>query len=173
MVFGWAALKLPQEDILPGDQLQGTILLVLALVVPMAAAFAVASGDRLHGFATALDPSRWWGQDTVTLILAGLLVVTVVAAMLSGLGLVFDPRYKDFPFASLTGPVVALAILAFTGSNGPPHPGVAEMVAAVILLSAALFIIVNEGIANWQALWFSGLLIVLALTVLRVRAAPG
>jgi glucan 1,3-beta-glucosidase len=139
----------------------------------MAAAFAVASGDRLHGFATALDPSSWRRRDFVSLILTILLVATVVAAMLSGLGLVFDPRYKDFPFASLTVPVVAVTILAFTGSNGPPHPGVAEIVAAAILLSSALFIIVNEGIANWQALWFSGLLIVLALTVLRVRAAPG
>jgi len=93
--------------------------------------------------------------------------------MQAGLGLVFDSRYKDFPFASLTGPVVALAILAFTGSNGPPQSGVAEIVAAAILLSSALFIIVNEGGANWQAMWFSGLLIVLALTVLRTRAAPG
>jgi exo-beta-1,3-glucanase (GH17 family) len=172
LVFGWAALKLPQEDILPGDQLQGTVMLVFALVVPMAAAFAVAGGDRLHGFA-AFDPPRWRGRDTVMLTLAGLLVATVVAAMLTGLGLVFDPRYKDFPFASLTGPVVALAILAFMNSNAPPRPGIAEIAAAAVLSGSTLFIIANEGIANWQALWFSGLLIVLALTVLRARAAPG
>ena len=173
LIFGWAALKLPQEDILPGDQLQGTILLVLALVVPMAAAFAVASGDRLHGFATALDPSSWRRHDSISLILAGLLVLAVVMAMQAGLGLVFDSRYKDFPFASLTGPVMALAILAFTSANTPLRLGVAEIAAATVLSGSALFIIVNEGIANWQALWFASLLVVLGLTVLRVRAAPG
>ena len=98
LVFGWAALKLPQEDILPGDQLQSTILLVLALVVPMAAAFAVAGGDRLHGFAAALDPSRWRGQDTVSLILAGLLVIAVVMAIQAGLGLVFDSTLQGLSF---------------------------------------------------------------------------
>ncbi|MGV1014182.1 MAG: beta-1,6-glucan synthase [Methyloceanibacter sp.] len=173
LLFGWATLKLPQEDILPGDQLQGTFMLVLALVVPMAAAFAVSSGDRLHGFAAALDPSRWRGGDIVTLIIAGLLIATVGAAMLAGLGLVFDPRYKDFPFAPLTGPVVALAILAFFDRSVTPRPGVAEIAAAFVLTGSALFIVANQGIANWQALWFAILLIALALTVLRIRAAPG
>jgi glucan 1,3-beta-glucosidase len=93
--------------------------------------------------------------------------------MQAGLGLVFDPRYKDFPFASLIGPVMALAILALGTSNGPPRPGIAEIATAAVLAASGLFIIVNEGIANWQALWFAGLLIVLALTVLRVRAVPG
>ena len=29
-----------------------------------------------------------------------------------------------------------------------------------MLTGSALFIIANEGIANWQALWFAGLLLV-------------
>jgi exo-beta-1,3-glucanase (GH17 family) len=173
LTFGWAVLKLPQEGLLPFDRLMSTVMLALALAVPMAAAFAISRGERLHGFAMALDPSSWRNRDPVALGLAILLVAVAVMAMQAGLGLVFDPRYKDFPFASLTGPVIALGILAFGTSNGPARPGIAETATAAVLAGSGLFIIVNEGIANWQALWFAGLLIVLALTVLRVRAAPG
>ena len=42
----------------------------------------------------------------------------MVAAIHVALGLVFDPRYKDFPFAALLGPVVALAILALADKHG-------------------------------------------------------
>jgi glucan 1,3-beta-glucosidase len=89
---------------------------------------------------------------------------------------VFDPRYKDFPLASLTGPVAALAIVALAGAactRTPPRPGGAEVLGAIVLTGSALFIIANEGIANWQALWFASLLIVLSLTALQARAAPG
>jgi glucan 1,3-beta-glucosidase len=173
LVFGWAAVKLSLEGALPADRLSAAAMLVLALVAPMAAAYAVARGDRLPGFATALDPSRWRGADRVAPILALLLAATVVAAIHAALGLVFDPRYKDFPVASLTGPVGAFAVLAFARAGVPGRPGLAEIVAALVLSGSALFIVANEGIANWQALWFGALLILLAVTVLRARDAPG
>jgi hypothetical protein len=47
----------------------------------------------------------------------------------------------------------------------------AEIVGATVLAGSALFIIVNEGIANWQAVLFSSLLVVLALTLLQGPAA--
>jgi hypothetical protein len=40
-----------------------------------------------------------------------------------------------------------------------------------MLVSSALFVIANEGIANWQALWFGGLLLVLALTAYQATPA--
>jgi hypothetical protein len=83
---------------------------------------------------------------------------------------VFDPRYKDFPLAALTGPVVALAILAFAGAPAPHRPGSAEVVGATVLASSAIFVIANEGILNWQALLFASLLIMLALTLLQAEA---
>ena len=42
-----------------------------------------------------------------------------------------------------------------------------------MLAGSALFVIANEGIANWQALVLAGLLLLLALTALRAKAAPG
>jgi glucan 1,3-beta-glucosidase len=87
------------------------------------------------------------------------------------LGLVFDPRYKDFQLALLSGPAVALAIIAMVKKPATPAASVAEWVAAGVLVGSALFVVFNEGVANWQALWFGALLFVLAFTA--YRAAPG
>jgi glucan 1,3-beta-glucosidase len=102
-----------------------------------------------------------------------LFVATLVAAIHVALGLVFDPRYKDFPLASLTGPAVALFILAFANARTSPNPGQAEIVATAVLAGSAVFVTANEGSANWQAVWFALLLVLLALTALRARALPG
>ena len=45
--------------------------------------------------------------------------------------------------------------------------------AAAVLTGSAVFIVLNEGIANWQALVFATLLLLLALTAMRAKAAPG
>jgi glucan 1,3-beta-glucosidase len=84
---------------------------------------------------------------------------------------VFDPRYKDFQLALLSGPVVALVIVAFVEEPTTPLAGIAEWVAALVLTGSAVFIVFNEGVANWQALWFGGLLLVLALTAYRATPA--
>jgi glucan 1,3-beta-glucosidase len=148
-------------------------MLVLALVVPAASAYALGRGDRLTGLAKALDPARWRRQDLVEIVLAALLAATLVAALHVALGLVFDPRYKDFPFAALAGPVIALAVLGLATTRAPIKPGAAEVAAASLLTASALFVIANEGIANWQALALAGLLVLLALTALQAKAAPG
>ncbi|MGH6803682.1 MAG: beta-1,6-glucan synthase [Methyloceanibacter sp.] len=171
LVFGLAAVNLPMEGEVSGDRLRAAGMLVLALVVPMAASYALARGDRLAGLARALDPSHWRGPDRIEIVVAALLAATMVAAIHVALGLVFDPRYKDFPIAALAGPIIALFALAFVGGNAPARPGAAEIAAAIVLAGSALFVIANEGIANWQALLFASLLLVLALTALRV--SPG
>ena len=85
------------------------------------------------------------------------------------LGLVFDPRYKDFPFAALAGPVIAFAVLGLRHKRARRSARAAEVAAAIVLTGSALFIIANEGIANWQALVLAGLLVLLALTALQRR----
>ena len=122
-------------------------------------------------FDLALDPSRWRSKDLIGVGLAALLVATMIAAMHVALGLVFDPRYKDFPLASLTGPIAAFAILAVSSAPVSRLPGRAERIGALVLAGAAVYIIANEGIANWQAVLFACLLLVLALTLLQGRAA--
>lgn len=172
LTVGLAAISLPMDSVEQGDRLRTLGLSALAVTVPLAASFALARGDRIAGFDVALDPARWRGaRNLIGLVLAAMLTGTMIAAMHVALGLVFDPRYKDFPLAALTGPVVALAILAFAGTAATQRPGMAEIVGATVLAGSALFIIVNEGIANWQAVLFSSLLVVLALTLLQGPAA--
>jgi hypothetical protein len=173
LLFGLAAVNLPIEGEISADRLRGAAILVLGLVVPMAAAYAVGRGERLPDLGRALDPSSWRATNCIEVALSALLAATVVAAIHVALGLVFDPRYKDFPFAALLGPVTALAILALTDNPGPPRPSGAEIATAAVLTGSAVFVTLNEGIANWQALLFAALLLLLALTAVRARAAPG
>jgi hypothetical protein len=172
LVFGWAALGLPMEPPEPGDRLRSAGMIALSLLVPMVAAGAVARNAPLGSLAVALNPLRRQ-VDVWNLLLAILFAATLVAAVHVALGLVFDPRYKDFQLALLTGPVVALAIVTWAKAPVRHEPGMAERAAAGLLTFSALFVMFNEGIANWQALWFGALLVLLALTALRAAPAPG
>jgi glucan 1,3-beta-glucosidase len=171
VVFGWAVLGLTMEPPEPGDRLRSAGMIVLSLLVPMIAAGAVARSAPLGSLAVALNAKLRHGLSAWSILLAILFAATLVAAIHVALGLVFDPRYKDFQLALLSGPVVALAVVALVKEPACPLPGVAEWVAAAVLIGSGSFVIFNEGIANWQALWFGGLLLVLAFTAYRATPA--
>jgi len=173
LFFGWATLGLPMEPLEPGDRLRSAGMIALSLLVPMLAAGAVARRAPLATLSVALNPPLRRQVDVWSLLLAVLFAATLVAAIHVALGLVFDPRYKDFQLALLTGPVLALAIVTWVNAPVFGEPGMAERVAAGLLTGSALFVMFNEGGANWQALWFGGLLVLLALTTLRASPAPG
>jgi exo-beta-1,3-glucanase (GH17 family) len=171
LVFGWAVLGLPMEPPEPGDRLRSAGMIVLSLLVPMAAAGAVAHSAPLGSLAVALNAPLRQRLSAWSVLLAILFAGTLVGTIHVALGLVFDPRYKDFQLALLSGPVAALAIVSFFKKPATPLAGIAEWVAAGVLAGSALFVGFNEGIANWQALWFGGLLLVLALTAYRATPA--
>jgi glucan 1,3-beta-glucosidase len=92
-------------------------------------------------------------------------------AIQTALGLVFDPRYRDFTDAQLSAAVVPFAIaMALYGGGAGPR-GQAETIAAVALAGSAVYIVLNEGFANWQASWLGAVLVVLAVTLDRLRDA--
>ena len=171
LVFGWAVLGLPMEPPEPGDRLRSAGMIVLALLVPMIAAGAVTRSAPLGSLAVALNAPLGHRLSAWSVLLAILFAATLMAAIHVALGLVFDPRYKDFQLALLSGPVVALAVAALVKEPATPLPGIAEWVAAGLLLGTGVFVVFNEGIANWQALWFVGLLLLLALTAYRATPA--
>jgi hypothetical protein len=107
------ALGLPMEPPEPGDRLRSAGMIVLSLLVPMVAAGAVAQNAPLGNLAVALNTPLRRHVDGWSVGLAVLFAATLVAAIHVVLGLVFDPRYKDFQLALLSGPVAALAIVAF------------------------------------------------------------
>jgi exo-beta-1,3-glucanase (GH17 family) len=181
VVIGWGIATFPMVVPEVGDRLRALALLALALGVPLLAAFTLARGAPLPSLALALNPPLWRRARRGDVLLAILLAALVVVVIHVALGLVFDPRYKDFPFAALTGPVMALAVLVLAADGRPAHlslpTGAAETTIAALLTGSALFIAVNEGIANWQALWFASLLLVLSFTLRPMesvlRARPG
>ena len=60
------------------------------------------------------------------------------------------------------------------GASSHPHGPAAEMAAAGVLGLSAVYIVFNESVANWQALWFCAGLAALAVTTLaQARDAPG
>jgi hypothetical protein len=87
---------------------------------------------------------------------------------------VFDPRYRDFPFASLTMAVVPFALLMVNRPQTGARPVTESIFAGVLTLSAA-YVLINEGRDNWQSLWTCAMYFLFALTLWRARAAqsPG
>ena len=104
-----------------------------------------------------------------------MLVITTVIAAETALGFAFDPRYRDFPYASLTMAVVPFALLTMFNRPKEGIRPLAESVFAGLLAIAALFTIYNEGTINWQSDWTCVMYLLLAATLWRARAAqnPG
>jgi hypothetical protein len=118
----------------------------------------------------------------VALSLGIVLIALAVLSVQAALGLVFDPRYRDFPFAPITAATVPL-LLATKGK--PAIKGkllarwkrrlqapAAETAVAATLAASAVYIVCNESFANWQAVWFSAALLALAFTLLQAQDGP-
>ena len=93
--------------------------------------------------------------------------------MQAALGLDFDPRYRDIPFAPLCAAVVPYLVLLFSTRRPSGSRAIAELVAAAVLAASAVYIVFNESFANWQAVWFCAGLLGLALILALARDAPG
>jgi hypothetical protein len=106
------------------------------------------------------------------MVLGVVLTATTVLAGETSLGLVFDPRWRDFPFASLTMAVVPFWTLAqFNRPKSAVRP-MAETVFAALFAAAALFAMFNEGFDNWQSLWTCAAYFLLGMTLWQARSAP-
>jgi hypothetical protein len=91
----------------------------------------------------------------------------------TALGLVFDPRYRDIPFAPQSGAAFAFLVLMVSTARPAGLRPAAETLAAAVLALSAVYIAINETFANWQAVWLAAGLIGLAVILLRARDAPG
>jgi glucan 1,3-beta-glucosidase len=193
-LIGWTVENIRIESLHSGDWLRSVAWTLVALVAPVACAGAAASRTPVPRFAALLGGSALRPRSRLALLLGALMIGLAVLAMQAALGLDFDPRYRDFPFAPLTGsafPFLALSVLrCFVPGAREPGAGkpvsietepmaqeadvpVAEVATAVMLGLSAVYIIFNESIANWQALWFcAGLLALASSTLGRARAAP-
>ena len=170
-LIGWSIANAPVESLGLGGWLQSLGYVAVALLVPPTLSAAVTRGTPLPRFSRLLGPSAGRVRSRLTRLAGVLMIATTLLALLSALGLVFDPRYRDFPFA----PLSAAAVPFFVHSIVVPRPlgrhGTAEWAAAAILALSVPYIVLNESLANWQSLWLCGALTLIAFSLARVRDA--
>jgi glucan 1,3-beta-glucosidase len=169
ILLGVACNKMFYESYGWGGWLQWGALLAAAIAAPLLCANALMAGRPLPTFLDLFGPDDGRSRSFLTTLLGLALVVTVLIGAETAIGFVFDPRYKDFPYAALTMAVLPFATLALNRPQAGVRP-IAEAVFAGLLAMSALFTVVSEGSANWQSLWTCAIYALFALTLWRARA---
>jgi glucan 1,3-beta-glucosidase len=171
ILLGVAADKMFYESYGIGGWLGWGALLTAAIASPLLCANALMSGLSLPTFLELLGPRAGRTSTPLSIILGAALAVTVLIGAETALGFVFDPRYKDFPFAALTMAVVPFSTLMLLNRPQQGVRPITEGVFAGLLAGAALYTIFNEGSDNWQSLWTCAVYFLLAVTLWQARAA--
>jgi glucan 1,3-beta-glucosidase len=166
---GWTIANVPLESLTRGDWLRTLAWAALALLAPVAGAAAIGAGAAVPNFARVLARRAERRPPALELALGTLLMALTVLAVQAALGLVFDPRYRDFPFAPLTVATVPYLLLGMSATRPSGARGAAEIAAAAILVLSSAYVLIDEGFANWQSIWLCAVLGALALTLARVR----
>jgi len=171
VLIGWTIANLAVESLGAGGWLRSLAFAVVALLAPPVLSAAMMRGTPMPGFSHLLGPASERMRDPLARAIGGLLIAAMMLAILVALGLVFDPRYRDFPFAPLTTAVLPLLLHSLLTSNEKGTRGTAELAGAGVLVLSVSYIVFNEGFANWQSLWTCAVLIALAVSLAQVRAA--
>src|SRR6202022_3873090 len=170
ILFGIATDKMFYESYGIGGWLGWGALLAAAIASPMLCANALMSGRALPTFLELLGPRDARAGSVLTMGLGAALIVTTVIGAETALGFVFDPRYRDFPFAALTMAVVPFSALMLLNRPQEGVRPIAEAVFAGLLAAAAGYTVFNEGSDNWQSLWTCAVYVLLAVTLWQARA---
>ena len=170
ILFGVAADKMFYESYGFGGWLGWGALLAAGMASPMLCANALMSGRALPTFLELFGPRESRTAGVLTVVLGLVLAVTVLIGAETALGFVFDPRYRDFPFASLTMAVVPFVGLMLLNRPQAGARPIAEAVFAGLLTGAALYTWFNEGTDNWQSMWSCAAYLLLAVTLWQARA---
>ena len=171
ILFGVAVHKMLFESYGSGGWLVWGWLLAAAIASPVFCANALMSGRGLPTFLELLGPRDQRVRSAMAIILGLAFIVTTLIGAETALGFVFDPRYRDFPFAALTMAVVPFASLTVLNRPKEGTRPVAEAVFAGLFAGAAVYTGFNEGSDNWQSLWTCAIYVVLAVTLWQARAA--
>ncbi len=170
ILSGIAADKMIYESYGLGGWLGWGSLMMAGIASPLLCANALMSGRPLPTFLELLGPRDQRTRSFPNVIVGIALVVTTLIAAETALGFVFDPRYRDFPFAALTMAVVPFCTVMLLNSPQEGERPIAEGVFAGLLAGAALYIAFNEGADNWQSIWTCAMYLLLAVTLWRARA---
>jgi len=170
VLLGMAAEKMYFESYGFGGWLEWGSLLAAAIAAPLVCANALMSGRSLPTFLELVGPREGRNLSFPTMLLGLVLTVTTLIAAETALGLIFDPRWRDFPFASLTMAVVPFWTLALLNRPKSGMRPIAEAVFAALFAATALYATINEGSHNWQSLWTCTAYFLLGATLWQARS---
>ena len=170
---GWAVENALVESLGAGGWARSLALLAVAIAAPVVGAMGLALGIAVPSFDRVLASAEDRVREPLSLMLGLVLIALCALALQTAFGLVFDPRYRDFPFTPLTAATVPFLLQSFLLPRLAGAPAIAEYSAAGVLLLCTIYIAFNETMVNWQALWLCAVLIALAIILARARAAPG
>jgi exo-beta-1,3-glucanase (GH17 family) len=172
ILIGWAVAAAPLESLGIGGWAHSLVMVAVAMVSPVAGAAALVRDRSVPAFSRVLARAEERPKDRLVLALGVAWIVLCVIAVEVALGLAFDPRYRDFPFAPLGAAAVPFLVLAVIGARAPRRRDVAETAMAAVLGASTVDIAWHEGFANWQALALCAVLAGLTFALLRSPGAP-
>lgn len=170
-LIGWTVANVPLESLGVSGWARSIALAVVAAVSAPVVSAALVRGEPIPSFTRLLGPGPQRLRDPFAIAVGVLLIAVTLLAVLTALGLVFDPRYKDFPFAPLTAAIAPFLLHMLTMPRPTGARGIAEVLTAALLGLAVPYIMLNESFANWQSLWLCAALLALAVTLVQVRDA--
>jgi hypothetical protein len=169
ILLGLAADKMYYESYGFAGWLCWGTLLAMAIASPLLCTNALMAGRALPTFLELLGPRDLRARSALSILLALVLAITTLIAAETALGFVFDPRYKDFPFAALTMAVLPFSTLTLLNRPKQGRRPIAEAAFAGLLATSMLYIGFNEGPDNWQSLWTCAMYLLLATTLWQAR----
>ena len=169
ILAGVAQDRMMSESYGLGGWLRWGALLAAGVLAPPLGANAIMAGRPLPTFLSLIGPRQHRNVSWPSALLGLALLATVLVGVESALSFVFDPRYKDFPFASLTMAVLPFWSLAWLNRPDSGSRPIAESVFAGLFVLSAIFIAFNEGPNNWQSLWSCAAFAALGITLWRAR----
>jgi glucan 1,3-beta-glucosidase len=172
-LIGWTIENIPIESLGVGGWTRSIVLAAVAMAAPPVLSIAIMRGISIPSFARLLGPKSDRVSDPLTQLVGATSIVLMLMAFVVALGLVFDPRYRDFPFAPLTAATIPFFVNNLAVVRPKGARGAAELAGAAVIALSALYILVNEGFANWQSLWSCAALALLAINLALVRDAQG
>jgi glucan 1,3-beta-glucosidase len=173
VLIGWTIANVPIESLGFSGWLRSLSFTAVALLAPPALSAAMMRGTPLPRFSRLIGPFDQRMRDPLAIAGGTIMIAAMLLALLVALGLVFDPRYRDFPFAPLLAAAVPLLMHSLTMPRPQGKGGAAEWVGAGLLALSVPYIVINETLANWQSLWVCAALAMLAVSLARVRDVPG
>ena len=173
ILVGWTIENIPIESLGFDGWSRSLALAAVAIAAPPAMSAAIIRGMPAPNFAGLLGPKSARVGDVGAVAVGAISIALLLLAFVVALGLVFDPRYRDFPFAPLTAAIVPCLMHKLTVARPKGSRSVAETAGAAVIALSVCYIVLNEGFANWQSLWTCAALAGVAINLSLARDARG